>query len=115
GDFSASNGGLMEGGAWIGGPVAERAEMTDRNPPRLERFDRWGREVNRVIHHPGALATKRDLWESGRRHGGENGRAHPVVGSASGYLLDQAETGMSCAIGMTGGVAGLVASYGSEE
>jgi acyl-CoA dehydrogenase len=115
GEFEAADARLREVGALIGGPVAERAEMTDRNPPRLERFDRWGREVNRVVHHPGALATKRDLWESGRRHGGENGRAHPVVGSASGYLLDQAETGMSCAIGMTGGVAGLVASYGSDE
>jgi alkylation response protein AidB-like acyl-CoA dehydrogenase len=106
---------LREAGALIGGPIAERAEMTDRNPPRLERFDRWGREVNRVIHHPGALATKRDLWELGRRRGEMNGRMHPVVGSASGYMLDQAETGMSCAIGMTGGVAGLVASYGSDE
>lgn len=115
GEFEAADARLREVGALMGGPIAERAEMTDRNPPKLERFDRWGREVNRVIHHPGALQTKRDLWESGRRHGGENGRAHPVVGSASGYMLDQAETGMSCAIGMTGGVAGLVASYGSDE
>ena len=114
-DFEAADARLREVGALIGGPVAERAEMTDRNPPKLERFDRWGREVNRVVHHPGALQTKRDLWESGRRHGADNGRAHPVVGSVSGYLLDQAETGMSCAIGMTGGVAGLVASYGSDE
>ncbi|MGH2760471.1 MAG: acyl-CoA dehydrogenase family protein [Actinomycetota bacterium] len=113
-DLPAADKRLREVGALIGGPVAERAEMTDKNPPRLERFDRWGNEVNRVVHHPGALQTKRDLWESGRRHAG-NGRAYAVVGSASGYLLDQAETGMGCAVGMTGGVAGLVASYGSDE
>ena len=113
-DFPAADARLREVGALIGGPVAERAEVTDRNPPRLERFDRWGAEVNRVVHHPGALATKRDLWESGRRHSA-NGRSYSVVGSASGYLLDQAETGMGCAVGMTGGVAGLVASYGSED
>jgi alkylation response protein AidB-like acyl-CoA dehydrogenase len=113
-DFAAAEKRLREVGALIGGPVAERAEMTDKNPPKLERFDRWGNEVNRVVHHPGALQTKRDLWESGRRHAG-NGRAYAVVGSASGYLLDQAETGMGCAVGMTGGVAGLVASYGSDE
>src|SRR4029077_9835945 len=108
GDFSASNGGLMEGGAWIGGPVAERAEMTDRNPPRLERFDRWGNEVNRVVHHPGALETKRAIYEAGRS-AVRNGTLPPVVGSASSYMLNQSETGMGCAVGMTGGVASLVA------
>jgi acyl-CoA dehydrogenase len=113
-DVAAADERLREVGALIGGPVAERAEMTDKNPPRLERFDRWGNEVNRVVHHPGALQTKRDLWESGRRYSA-NGRQHAVVGSASGYLLDQAETGMGCAVGMTGGVAGLVASYGSDD
>jgi hypothetical protein len=113
-DFPAADRRLREMGALIGGPIAERAEMTDKNPPRLERFDRWGSEVNRVVHHPGALQTKRDLWESGRRNSG-NGRQYSVVGSASGYLLDQAETGMGCAVGMTGGVAGLVSSYGSDE
>jgi hypothetical protein len=113
-DFTAADARLREVGLLIGGPVAERAETTDRNPPRLERFDRWGNEVNRVVHHPGALQTKRDLWESGRRHSA-NGRPYAVVGSASGYLLDQAETGMGCAVGMTGGVAGLVASYGSDD
>ncbi len=114
-DLDAADKRLRDVGALCGGPIAERAEVTDRNPPKLERFDRWGREVNRVVHHPGALQTKRDLWESGRRHSADNGRAHPVVGSASGYLLDQAETGMGCAVGMTGGVAGLVASYGSDD
>ncbi len=113
-DLDAANAKLMEVGALIGGPVAARAEMTDKNPPRLERFDQWGNEVNRVVHHPGALETKKDLFEaylSERR-----GRRWPaVVGSSFGYLLDQAETGMGCAVGMTGGVAGLVASYGSDE
>src|SRR5215510_7916322 len=31
-------------GAVMGGPIAARAEETDRNPPRLERYDRWGHE-----------------------------------------------------------------------
>ncbi len=113
-DLEAADAKLTEVGALIGGPVAARAEMTDKNPPRLERFDQWGNEVNRVVHHPGALETKRDLFNaylSERR-----GRRWPaVVGSSFGYLLDQAETGMGCAVGMTGGVAGLVASYGSDE
>lgn len=119
-DFEAADTRLREMGALCGGPIAERAEVTDRNPPKLERFDRWGNEVNRVVHHPGAIATKRDLFESGRRAAAQSSarpgeRPYAVVGSASGYLLDQAETGMGCAVGMTGGVAGLVDSYGSQE
>jgi acyl-CoA dehydrogenase len=116
-DFEAADERLREMGALCGGPIGERAEMTDRNPPKLERFDRWGNEVNRVIHHPGAIATKKDLFEHGVRtmRGGNGSRPYAVVGSASGYLLDQAETGMGCAVGMTGGVAGLIDSYGSQE
>src|SRR5262245_11165687 len=29
-------------GALMGGAVSERAEIPDKNPPRLERYDRWG-------------------------------------------------------------------------
>src|ERR1044071_3626240 len=35
-------------GALRGGPVAERAELTARTPPRLERYDRWGHDVSEV-------------------------------------------------------------------
>lgn len=101
-------------GELCGGEIAERAETTDRNPPRLERYDRWGTETNRVVHHPGALATKRALWEASRGAAERAGRLPSVVGSASGYLLDQSETGMGCAVGMTGGVAGLVEAFGSD-
>src|SRR3954469_5213863 len=36
---------LEDLGALMGGPIAARAEETDRNPPRLEKYDRWGRDV----------------------------------------------------------------------
>src|SRR6187200_745053 len=32
-------------GELMGGPIAARAEETDRNPPRLEKYDRWGRDI----------------------------------------------------------------------
>jgi acyl-CoA dehydrogenase len=113
-EHEAADARLREMGALFGGPIAERAEMTDKNGPRLERFDRWGHEVNEVVHHPGALATKRDLFEAGQQFAAI-GAANAVVGSASSYMLNQSETGMGCAVGMTGGVAGLVDAYGSEE
>jgi alkylation response protein AidB-like acyl-CoA dehydrogenase len=115
GDLDAADERLRELGALFGGQVAERAEVTDKNPPRLERFDRWGNEVNRVAHHPGALQTKRAIFEAGRA-AARDGRPLPsVVGSASSYMLNQSETGMGCAVGMTGGVASLVAGFGSTE
>ena len=35
-------------GALMGGAVARRAEITDRNPPRLDKYDRWGRDRSRT-------------------------------------------------------------------
>lgn len=115
-DYPAADSRLREMGELCGGPIAERAEVTDKYPPHLERYDRWGNEVNRVVHHPGALETKRALWASALGFAERTHRRLPsVVGSASGYLLDQSETGMGCAVGMTGGVAGLVEAFGSED
>ncbi|MDA8280715.1 MAG: acyl-CoA dehydrogenase family protein [Actinomycetota bacterium] len=99
---------LRRVGALMGGPVATRAEETDRNPPRLERYDRWGHEVGRVVLPASLIASQTDLLadnftgpafvEQARRAG-----ADPVpLGAAWTYLLDQAEIGMTCALG-TGG------------
>src|SRR3990172_1658883 len=107
---------LLRWGELCGGPIAARAEVIDRNPPRLERYDEWGNDVCRVIHHPDAVATKRDIWERGpnglRASGGE---LPTVLGSAFTYLLSQSDTGMVCATGMTGGVEALVDRYAPAE
>src|SRR5207247_1777430 len=95
---------LRKMGGVIGGRIAARAEMADKNPPRLEKYDHWGNEVNDVIHHPGALETKRDLWENGfigLRWSDEvrlerGGRLPPSVNTGFSYFLSQAETGMLC-------------------
>ena len=107
-------------GALMGGPIAERAEITDKNPPQLVRYDRWGHEVSDVIIAESAKATKRDLVESGfmgpkfQRDADAAGVPSGPLGMASGYLLNQAEIGMSCAMGAD---AGMVAAqrYGAAE
>jgi alkylation response protein AidB-like acyl-CoA dehydrogenase len=113
---------LQRLGALCGGPLAERAEILDKHPPRLERYDRWGEEVCRIVHHPAARAAKRDAWEAGlsgprlRVEARRRGRAFPaVLGGASTYLGCQADTGLMCAIGMTGGVTGLVERFAPPE
>jgi len=46
---------LMKFGALCGGPIAARAEVTDKHPPELVKFDRWGESVDEImqkIKHP---------------------------------------------------------------
>ena len=108
---------LHDLGALIGGPIARNAEVIDAHPPRLVRYDRWANEIGEVEHHPATLESKRALWQAGYVSGfaadeKKRGRPAPgVVHAGSSYLLAQADTGMVCSLGMTGGVAGLVAAY----
>ncbi|MEK7247627.1 MAG: acyl-CoA dehydrogenase family protein, partial [Chloroflexota bacterium] len=101
---------LSDYGALMGGPIAERAEITDKNPPQLVKYDRWGHDVSEVIISESAKATKRDLVERGFmgpkfRHEAEAaGVPTGPLGMASGYLLNQEEIGMSCAMGADAGM-----------
>lgn len=101
---------LHDYGALMGGPIAERAEITDKNPPQLVKYDRWGHEVSEVIIAESAKATKRDLVQSGfmgpkfQREAESAGVPTGPLGMASGYLLNQAEIGMSCAMGADAGM-----------
>jgi acyl-CoA dehydrogenase len=115
---------LKRWGDLCGGPVAERAEFIDKNPPRLVSYDRWGSEINRVIHHPEAIATKRDLCEAGYTGFGwsdevrtdpQKRAASQLLATAFSYMLNQSDTGMACACGMTGGVARIVDSFAPAE
>ncbi len=107
---------LVRWGELCGGPIAARAEVIDKNPPQLQRYDPWGHEVSRIVHHPDAIASKRDIWEQGPHGVRASGREIPsVLGSAFTYLLCQSDTGMSCATGMTGGVEALVTRHASPE
>ena len=107
---------LVRWGELCGGDIARRSEVVDRNPPRLERYDEWGEEVCRVVHHPDNIANKRDIWEQGPKSIHTAGKDVPtVLGSAFTYLLSQCDTGMVCATGMTGGVESLVDRYAPPE
>ncbi len=108
-------------GELVGTRVAINADVIDAHPPRLERYDRWANEVGEVVHHPATLDSKRALWEAGYVSGfaaDEAARGRPVPGVVSGatsYLLSQADTGMVCSLGMTSGVASLVAAYAPDD
>ncbi len=96
---------LIDLGALIGGLVSERAEETDRNPPRLVKYDRWGHDISEVVMPPSMEASKRDLLAArkGLREAAvAAGAPVGVLNSAYSYMLNQAEIGMACALG-TGG------------
>ncbi|MBF8188588.1 acyl-CoA dehydrogenase family protein [Nonomuraea sp. K274] len=95
-------------GALMGGLVAECAEETDRNPPRLEKYDKWGRDVSEVVMPPSFHTARQALMEDNFTSPAfaEEARAHganpDALAAAWTYLLDQADIGMGCALG-TGG------------
>ena len=96
---------LERAGALMGGPIAARAEETDRNPPRLERYDRWGHDISRIVMPSTFEDSKRDIIANsfGRpEFAVEAARAgvdpRPLT-TAWSYLLNQAEIGMTCALG----------------
>ena len=106
-------------GGLMGGPVARWAEQTDRNPPRLERYDRWGHDISQVIQptsftesKTAVLAAQNALKDDARRAG-----INPTLPLyAANYLLDQADIGMGCALGTGGGmVKSLVAAYAPAD
>jgi alkylation response protein AidB-like acyl-CoA dehydrogenase len=113
---------LDRAGALMGGPVAERAEITDRNPPRLERYDRWGHDISEVVLPPTFLETRRDVLASGfsspaiREDAAKRHIPLPMLAAAHSYMLDQAEIGMACALG-TGGdmVLNLVRQFAPPD
>lgn len=100
-------------GPLVGQRIAPRAEETDKHGPVLRRYDRWGHEVDEVVHHPSWLENKADLVRAGfvglPAHAG---RPVPsVVTAAAAYLVSQAETAVYCGLGMTGGAADIVERY----
>jgi len=109
-------------GALMGGPVSERADITDKNPPRLERYDRWGHDISRVVLPPTFLETRRDVLANSfttpalRDEAVSRGVRLTMLNAAHSYMLNQAEIGMTCALG-TGGdmVVNLVRAFAPAD
>src|SRR6201986_606013 len=110
---------LSRMGALMGGPVARWAEQTDRDTPRLERYDRWGHDISQVIQPTSFTESKRAVLDAQKtlkddaRRAGVN-PSLPLF--AANYLLNQADIGMGCALGTGGGVVkSLVAAYAPAD
>src|SRR5246500_4643816 len=110
---------LTQMGGLMGGPVARWADETDRNPPRLERYDRWGHDISHVVMPASFTQSKRAVLDAQQALRAE-ARVAKLNSSlamfASNYLLNQADIGMGCALGTGGGmVQSLVAAYAPPD
>ena len=103
-------------GELCGGPITPHAEITDKHGPVLERYDRWGVEVDQIVHHPTWTESKADLVRAGFTGMAQHtGRPVPTVLTASlCYLVCQAETAIYCGLGMTSGAADIVERYAPD-
>ncbi|GAB3299770.1 DNA alkylation response protein [Epidermidibacterium keratini] len=114
---------LHEVGALMAGPINEYAEQTDKNPPRLERYDRWGHDVSEVVM-PASFHASREQLLAHSFTSPEFAQKAAIAGihnvaplvAARSYLLNQADIGMTCALG-TGGdmVLRLAEQYAPGE
>lgn len=110
---------LTRVGELMGGPVARWAEETDQNPPRLQRYDRWGHDISQVVMPSSFTESKRAVLEA-QQALRTDARAAKVSSGlalfASNYLLNQADIGMGCALGTGGGmVQALVSAYAPAD
>src|SRR3954452_24812119 len=109
---------VAEYGPLVGGPIARRAEVTDKNGPVLQRWDHWGREADRVVHNDTWLENKADLVRHNYTslHVRAGDRPVPgVVAASLNYLACQAETALICALGMTTAAADIVERYAPDS
>jgi alkylation response protein AidB-like acyl-CoA dehydrogenase len=110
---------LIRIGELMGGPVARWAEETDQNPPRLQRYDRWGHDISQVVMPSSFTESKRAVLEAQQALRTDARTAQVSSGLAlfaANYLLNQADIGMGCALGTGGGmVQSLVSAYAPAD
>jgi len=100
-------------GALCGGRLGELVDAAHRDDrwPRLERYDRWGRRVDRVVYCEEQLQARRLAFEAGCLP-----PAPLLERMAKAYLLNQnGEGGITCPIAMTDGLVQLLEDEGTPQ
>ncbi len=109
-DFDWAQPYLVEWGALMSGTVESCAQETDRNPPRLVKYDRWGHDVSEVVIPDSVRRSKEAIFAArlSSRGAAEASRSAgartEAAGLAESYMLNQADIGMACALGTGGGM-----------
>ena len=64
-------------GDLVGRVIAPRAEITDKHGPVLRRYDKWGYEVDEIVHNSTWTDTKADLVRT------DSSPSRPTAGARS--------------------------------
>ena len=100
-------------GALCGGRLSELIEASQREDrwPKLERYDRWGERVDRLVYCAEQLELRRLSFEADCLP-----PAPLLERMAKAYLLNQnGESGVTCPLAMTDGLIQLLEDEGSTE
>src|SRR6201988_5193538 len=118
-EFAVAEPHLRRIGEFMGGPGGRGAEQADRDPARLERYDRWGHDISQVVLPPSFTESKRAVLDAQKalKADAKLAGVNPSLPMyAANYLLNQADIGMGCALGTGGGmVKSLVAAYAPTD
>ena len=106
-----------------GGRLDELARKVERNPPKLEHRDRFGRDVDEIEYHPAYREMEKIGFEDFQMHAmchtsgafGWEGTAPLAVKYAFQYLFSQSEFGMMCPLSITDASIQVLAKFASDE
>lgn len=94
---------------------APRAGPSDRHRPVLERYDRDGKRVDRVVYHPAYEEMTRKTYGFGIvRPTDDHGPLPQIVKFGLGYLFSQAEAGLYCPVACTDGVLRVLERFSPD-
>ncbi|MEH2512661.1 acyl-CoA dehydrogenase [Nitrobacteraceae bacterium AZCC 1564] len=114
---------LTELGALCGGRLAELSDTAERNKPRLNSRDRYGRDDETVEYHPAYKEMENIAYSRFGIHAmayrpgvlGWPTAMPPLAKYVFQYLFSQAEFGLLCPVNMAGSSSELLRRYGSQE
>ncbi|MGG1661916.1 acyl-CoA dehydrogenase family protein [Brevibacillus sp. NRS-1366] len=109
-------------GAYVAGPMDERAAHTDKEgKPRLRKYNRLGEDISEIVTNEGYKETVAHIYGAGivshlYHPVPELGETVPYTNSfLMGYVVSQSEPGFYCPVTLTMSAAYLINRYGNEE
>jgi acyl-CoA dehydrogenase len=109
---------LHELGGLAGTELARRADVYDAAGPALVRYDKLGRDISQVVHHPDWLASLNEVLDFGAvgwNYSGTRldcyGRAPYPLLAAFHYLIAQADTALCCPLVIAHGTTAVLERF----
>lgn len=113
---------LTDLGERAGTELARRADVYDAAGHELVRYDRFGRDISRVDHHPDWLSSLNEVFDFGLVGWNHDpallaryGRAPVTLLTAFDYLVGQADMALCCPLELAHGTVVVLEQFGTDE